>query len=152
VDDQSIARQRLSKHVITQATVEEWVFACRCWVTKHQWIRRLAKRSVVTAAVQWCDKHATIEAEMFSLWLVRRFITNSEWREFLVFSTSVQFSRSSRPVQFEVVLNQFHMRSECGEKCITDAARSTQTGQRIGTRSTSIKQGISLWRSNAVCS
>jgi hypothetical protein len=30
---QSIARQRFSKHVITQATIEVRVFAARCWVT-----------------------------------------------------------------------------------------------------------------------
>jgi hypothetical protein len=35
VDGQSIVRQRLSKHVITQATIEVWVFAARCWVLKQ---------------------------------------------------------------------------------------------------------------------
>jgi hypothetical protein len=31
VDGQSIARQRLSKHVITHATIEVRVFIARCW-------------------------------------------------------------------------------------------------------------------------
>jgi hypothetical protein len=35
VDGQSIATQRLSKHVITHATIEVRVFAARCWVTKQ---------------------------------------------------------------------------------------------------------------------
>jgi hypothetical protein len=33
VDGQSIAKQRLSKHVKTQATIEVRVFIARCWAT-----------------------------------------------------------------------------------------------------------------------
>jgi hypothetical protein len=40
----------------------------------------------------------------------------------------IQFGSRSSSVQFEVVLSQFQMRSECSE-----AARSMQTRQRIGT-------------------
>jgi hypothetical protein len=101
VDGQSIARQRLSKHVITQAIVEERVFACRCWVTKHQRIRQLAKRGVATVAMQLCDKHATIETEMFSVWSVRRL-----YNEFQMKPDSVRVFSSVG------VLCQFQTRSE----------------------------------------
>jgi hypothetical protein len=45
VDDQIIARQRLSKHV-THATIEVRVFIARCWATRSTPINSLARNHV----------------------------------------------------------------------------------------------------------
>jgi hypothetical protein len=98
MDGQSIARQRLSKHVITEATIEARMFATRCWVMKQQWGRYCQRRDRCYAMI---GIHVlTVEAE-FSVWSARRL-----YKQSVACSVGVQFSTShNEAVQLQVVLS-----------------------------------------------
>jgi hypothetical protein len=48
VDGQSITRQRLGKHVITQATIEIRMFIARCWATRSAAMNSPARNQVAS--------------------------------------------------------------------------------------------------------
>jgi hypothetical protein len=87
---------------------QQWKYRCLLVVvvqqTAHPWIRRLAKPSVATVAMQWLSTHvSTMEAKMFSVWSVQ--IRTSCYRTHEVISRPVnpahiKFLSSIVPVEF----------------------------------------------------
>jgi hypothetical protein len=53
VDGQSIAMQRLSKHIKTHATIEVRVFIAHCWATSSAQMNSLATNNVTCFLCDW---------------------------------------------------------------------------------------------------
>jgi hypothetical protein len=108
VDGQSIAKQRLSKHGITQRTMEVRVFIARCWATSSAPMNSPARNHVTCfLCCQRRDRCYTVISAQVSTMEVKfslcgrrgGYITSSNWSQCQFFS--------SVGVQYEPVWSQF---------------------------------------------